>query len=1112
MKPFCSDYLKSVKEIHKGGHETEGSYYPSIQSLFEGFAEDEKGFADAKALLLPQQVDIGAPDLRIARGDRLVGYVEVKDPRRVKALVSLPDPDRKRFEKYQNAENMNIVLTNTLEFELYQDGKKIGETVFLANITASGIQKTTGGEEKLIDLLNRYFDFYLPEHYTPQKLAETLAKRARWLCDAVRDAREKGDQTLITFYEGFKKYLISTLEPDAFDDLMAQTIVFGLLASRYKAPDGKFNRDSAWRYVPPTIGILKKLFIHISTEELPESMEWVLGNLADILTVADVPQMFKDFYAGEADEDPIFYFYQRFLRVYDPEKSEQLGVYYTPEPVVSYIVRSVNLLLVKNFDRPNGLADEKPVEVLDPAGGTLGFLSFTAKEMAKNYSNQGSMKHWIKPRVLENLYGLEYMVAPYTLGHLKMSATLDELGAPMKPNERMKLYLTNTLEFHEMNQGQINLMDPVIKEISEEAMAAEKVKGRETPILVVIGNPPYHGHSANPSKQRQRVEEGEEYYPASKKPPIVEKGGKYFLDWDATEKKIDKWGYEISIPIVKTTAKKQKEVEAYTWIGRLIEDYKIHNGEWTEEKTDWINDDYVKFLRFAQWKVEQFGEGIVGFITGHGYLDNPTFVGMRLSLMQSFNEIYVLDLHGNTRKGEVSPDGSRDDNVFDIKNGVAIVFLMKKRGSVGCEVYHQDLWGLRQSADVDDPNTKYGWLRNHSIESTVWTRLDPLEPHYFFVPRDNTYYEDYRDFVSLRDIFRLENNGVVTGRDNLTMSWAAGEMWNRVCDLASSEPDVAREKYDLSKDAINWQIARAQADLKADGPVKEHIYPILYRPFDIRFTYYTGNSNAFYVSPSNKVMPHMVDHENLGFLFARPMSSKYEFSVLISSSIVDQCVVGNKSAGAGLSCIAPLYLYKPETKTKSSNLSQDLTKNLEEAYGEEPTPEQILYYVYAVLYSPVYREKFKVFLKSDFPKVPFTSDLATFEKMAELGEQLANLHLLKKISPNSRFEGKRKSDSLKIENIEWKEDRLYINPDQYFTSVPKEVWEYQIGGYQVLDKWLKERSNKKKRPDQSLWVKDGLDEVTTFCKIIEALRQTIEIQKEIDKLYPEIESNLIDRG
>lgn len=1109
MQPFCRDYLKSVKEIQKGGDETEGSYYPSVQSLFKSFAENELGISDAKALLLPQQVDIGAPDLRISRGDRLVGYVEVKDPRRVKTLVSLPDPDRKRFEKYQNAENMNIVLTNTLEFELYQDGKKIGETVFLANITASGIQKTVDGEEKLIDLLNRYFDFYLPQNYTPQRLAETLAKRARWLRDAVRDAKEKGDQTLITFYEGFRKYLISTLEPDAFDDLMAQTIIFGLLASRYKAPDGKFNRDSAWRYIPPTIGILKKLFIHISTEELPEAMEWVLGNLADILTVADVPKMFKDYYAGEADEDPIFYFYQRFLRVYEPEKSEQLGVYYTPEPVISFIVRSVNRLLTTDFDRPNGLADEKPVKVLDPAGGTLGFLSFVAKEMAKNYANQGSVQHWIKPRVLENLYGLEYMVAPYTLGHLKMSATLDELGAPMEPNERMKLYLTNTLEFHETNEGQINLMDPVIKEISEEAMAAEKVKGAETPILVVIGNPPYSGHSANPSKQRRQVEKGEVYYPASKKPPIAKKDGKYFLDWDATETKVIK-GVAQPVPLVKRVSTEQREVEEYTWIGRLIQDYRIENGTWTQEKTDFINDDYVKFLRFAQWKVDQLGEGVIGFITGHGYLDNPTFVGMRQSLMQSFNKVYVLDLHGNTRKKEVCPDGSKDESVFDIMNGTAIVFLVKKRGSVGCEVYHQDLWGVRQSVDVNDLNTKYGWLRNHDVESAGWTRLKPVEPHYVFVPRDATYYEEYREFPSVQDIFVVGNIGVVTGRDNLTMSWTPDEMWDRVRDFASIEPEVARVKYNLGKDAINWRVARAQEDLNADGPVEDHVYPILYRPFDTRFTYYTGNSNAFYVSPANLVMPHMTQCTNLGLVTSRMTKGETFRHAQITNSMTEVICMSSKTSNNGF--LFPLYLYDSTTREMRPNLSTGLLATLKDVYTREPTPEEVLYYVFAVLYSNMYREKYKEFLKSDFARVPFTSDRRTFGNVAKLGEKLANLHLLKDIHPVSRFTGKRQENSLVLEKIEWKKDMLFINDDQYFSDVPKEVWDYSIGGYQVLDKWLKERGNKKKRPDQSLWVKNALDEVSTFCKIIEALRQTIEVQKEIDKVYPEIESNLIDRG
>jgi hypothetical protein len=956
MKPFCKDYLKSIKGIRKGGHETEGSYYPIIQTLLDDFAK-EKGVKRFHSLVLPEQVaQMGAPDLRIEAGDSLIGYIEVKDPKRVSPLSALPKPDRERFEKYQKAPNMNIILTNAAEYRLYRNGKMILDPVSAFDLNDSKVVD----EDGLLRLLDTFLEYVLPEHYTPDKLAEALAGRTKWLYDAIKEAREAGDKNMAIFYEGFRTLLISTLTPDEFDDLFAQTITFGLLAARYKAGDEDFERNKAHSFIPPTIGILKSLFNYVSRTDMPDSMNWVVDDLAKVLKRADVPSMMKAYFKHEAAGDPIFYFYQKFLRVYEPKKSEQLGVYYTPEPVISYIVRSVNLILKRHFGRQGGLADEKPVKVLDPAGGTLGFLAEAMRVAFNEYPNQGSVENWGKPHVLENFYGFEFMMAPYVLGHLKMAFMFEELDCQLESDERIQYYLTNTLDLPKESRAgsQMHGYDPVIHEISEEAEEAAKVKRKDTPILVIIGNPPYSGHSQNPSKQRRVVEKGEDYYPANKKPPIVERDGKYILDWDAAEEKVVK-GVAQPVPMVKRTAKEQKEVDAFTWIGRLIQDYKIDNGRWLDERNPkWLDDDYVKFFRFAQWKTDQLGEGVIAFITNHGYIDNPTFRGMRQSLMRDFDEMYILDLHGSFRKKEVCPDGSRDENVFDIMNGVAIIFLVKTGEGKGCKVFHQELWGLR--------NTKYEWLKGNDVESTVWNELSPSEPTCFFMPRDESLEGTYREFWGIDEVFRINSVGIVTGKDELAIHWTRQENAELIASVVGISVDEFYSKYKVVKS----KIPRIQEELKAGGEGK--IISILCRPFDKRSICYVKKGGGLIERPRPDVMAHMIECENLGLLVCKHVSLLSWQHAFVTDSVEGNCSVSSKTKEREY--LFPLYLCNHATGDKEPNLLPNLQSNLKSTYKINPTPEQILYYVYAILYSNIPR-KVQAVSDSRLPEDSFSLDV-----------------------------------------------------------------------------------------------------------------------------------------
>ncbi|HRT95473.1 MAG TPA: N-6 DNA methylase, partial [Planctomycetota bacterium] len=511
----------------------------------------------------------------------------------------------------------NLLLTNFTEFRLYRNGQHI-QTVHAAspNIlndlhAAPPIERP----DELWALLDQFLDFTLPKATTADELATQLARRTRFLrqvlAQQLAQKDEPADGGLAGFYEAFKKFLIADLTHDQFADLYAQTITYGLFAARTRTT-AAFSRRSAYDHIPHTIGVLRDVFRFISLEELPPHIEWIVDDIAEVLARADASGVLNRYYREHQGADPIVYFYEPFLAQYNPEERERRGVYYTPPEVVSYIVRSVNQLLKDEFRLPDGLADPR-VTLLDPAAGTMSFVAKAAEvavnEFVAKYGT-GKREDFIRDHILRSFYAFELMMAPYAIGHLKMGFFLEELGHRLADDERVKFYLTNTLDMEELAQTEM----PFYRALSHESREAAKVK-KQQPILVILGNPPYSGHSCN---------QGD-------------------------------------------------------WIRRLIEDYKQVDGKPLGEKNPkWLQDDYVKFLRFAQWKIEQAGRGIVAMITNHSWLDNPTFRGMRQSLMRTFDDIYVLDLHGNTLKREACPDGSRDENVFDIRQGVAISFMIKK--------------------------------------------------------------------------------------------------------------------------------------------------------------------------------------------------------------------------------------------------------------------------------------------------------------------------------------------------------------------------------------------------------------------------------------------------
>jgi predicted helicase len=792
----------------------------------------------------------------------------------------------------------------------------------------------------------------------------------------------------------------------------------------------------AFDNIPRTIGILRDVFQFISLGDLPKQLEWIVDDISGVLAVADAGGILERFYHEGKGSDPIVHFYETFLAEYDPKERERRGVYYTPEPVVSYIVRSLHRLLKTKFDRSDGLASEG-VTLLDPAAGTMTFVARACQEAVREFEGKygsGGREGFIREHILKNYYAFELMMAPYAVGHLKISFFLEELGHRLSDDERFQFYLTNTLEMEELEQTYL----PGMASLAEESRLAGEVK-KQRPILVILGNPPYSGHSSNRGD----------------------------------------------------------------WILELIEDYKQLDGKPLGERNPkWLQDDYVKFLRFAQWKIEQAGQGLVGMITNHSYLDNPTFRGMRQSLMQTFDEMYVLDLHGNSLKRETCPDGSKDENVFDIRQGVAIAFFVKRnKGSQGlAKVHHANLWGLREA--------KYDRLLDHDVENTGWEEIHPKAEFHLFVPRDEATLERYNEFVRVTQIFPVHSVGIVTSRDRFVIDFDRETLKRRIRMFRDTRrPDeMVRKTFGL-KDKKGWALKERRNRVKEDEDWENKIVDCLYRPFDIRYIFYHPDVIE---RGREEVMRHMMG-ENVALITARSNKSPNPDHFFCSRFLVEtKC-----GESTTQSYTFPLYLDLSkedlfghlESDGRKPNLNSQVLAVLKVAYRQETAPEEIFHYIYAVLYAETYREKYAEFLKTDFPRVPFTTDFKLFQTLATLGKRLVDLHLLKSKDlddpPLARLQGQGDNRVARTKSkgflYEPKEERVYINKAQYFEPVPLELWEYQIGGYQVLAKWLKDRR------DRVL----SLEEIKTYCRIVTAIQRTIAVQEEIDALYPKAEAQIV---
>ncbi len=1125
---LISTYIKRIEQYHKMGNATEHTFRPALQDLLQGFD------AGITAMNEPKRVQRNAPDYVITRntgnGVFTVGYVEAKDI----VDVSLDKVEHgEQMGRYKRALE-NLLLTDYLEFRWFVKGEKQPLTARIASIQPNKSLLVNKDEVKKLETLLSSFLGRPFEHIRkPEELARRMARLTHIIRDTVEEvfAKKVASETLNGLFEAFKSVLLPELPIPQFADMFAQTLAYGLFAARYNHKGNKvFDRRDAAYEIPKTNPFLRKLFTMIAGPDFDEEpFIGYVNELTQVLELTDMDAVLADFGKRTRQEDPIVHFYETFLAQYDPKLRELRGVYYTPEPVVSYIVRSVDILLREQFDCPEGLADTATVLrsfpdeqgkmqtervprvlLLDPACGT-GTFSYSIidsiRETFRQSNNAGMWSSYVREHLLPRLFGFELLMAPYAVAHLKLGMQLAALDLPpnerkdwaydFATDERLGVYLTNTLE-QTLGTGRAKLLLGGF--ISDEANEAARVK-QDYPVMVIVGNPPYSGHSANKGKWINELLHG--------------------MD-DRTGKKIGNY-------------------------------FEVDGKPLGERNPKWLNDDYVKFIRFSQWRIEQTGYGILAFITNHGYLDNPTFRGMRQSLMQTFDDIYVLDLHGNAKKKERSPDGGNDKNVFDIQQGVAIGIFVKKQHKPSMSnlatVHHAHLWGDREVFEKVGQTQrlvsgKYHWLAENDISTTEWKAVEPQSPFYFFMPQDINLQEEYEAGWKTTEILPLNNVGVVTSRDKLVIDFDETVLYKRIDDFTnlSNSDDEVRERYLSSKDKLSVSLARKRL---RDTSWKNFLSKCLYRPFDVRTIIY---HDAVLERSRSDIMSHMFVGKNLGLITNRQVNGTFRH-ILCTDTSINDCTVSLETRER--SYLFPLYLY-PDSKQQTlldtqepstapggrrPNLSPafvaalaeklalrfvpDGRGDLQETFG----PEDVFAYMYAVFHAPTYRARYAEFLKIDFPRLPLTSDVALFRALCGLGQRLVALHLMEAYSKTVVPSFPVKGTGI-VEKVEYQEDtipvgtdlsrppgnmngdedvinrslqanqaqgRVYINKTQYFGGVPSDVWAFHVGGYQVCHKWLKDRKGR---------VLTFAD-VQHYQRIVGALAETISLMERVDEMIEE---------
>ena len=1054
-----TNYLKEVEQTHKSGIAREHAYRGFFQNLLHQILPEE-----IRATNEPARISCGSPDYVLTKKNIPVGYIEAKD-----LGVDLADKKhQEQLDRYRFS-LPKFIFTNYLDFHFYRDGNFV-TAISIAKISEENLVAISENFEQFESFIKSFATHISQSIKSPKNLAGMMAKKAKLLAIIIENALNSDEETqqnssLKEQMDAFKEILIHNIKPKEFADIYAQTIAYGMFAARLHDQSlSTFSRQEAADLIPKTNPFLRKLFQYVAGYDLDSRISWIVDDLAEIFRATDIAALLENFGKVTKRQDPIIHFYETFLSEYDPALRKSRGVWYTPEPVVNFIVRATDEILKSEFGLKDGLADTTKikkkidthlpdkrmvggykqdeiefhkVQILDPATGTGTFLTEVIKQIHQKFvGQQGIWSRYVDEHLIPRLNGFELLMASYAMAHLKLDLLLTETGykpaqETNKRDQRFKIFLTNSLE--EANPDETLPLLAFMRELTIEGLEASRVKN-ETPVMVILGNPPYSGISTNNGD----------------------------------------------------------------WISNLIENYKYVDGQHFGERKHWLGDDYVKFIRFGQHFIDKNGEGILAYINSHGFLGNPTFRGMRWSLLNSFDSIYVIDLHGNSKKKEITPTGEKDENVFDIQQGVSInIFVKNGKKKTGelAQVNHVDLWGNREG--------KYQTLAENSLKTLPFQTLECQAPFYFFCPKNFDEIGEYEKGFKVDELFTVNSTGIVTMGDSFTIANSKEELQNRLENFLSNEisEENLTNNFELGKNYAKWALGNKKS-LKID---ESKFIKLSYRPFDERWTYF---DNKLIWRWRIEVMQHFLAGENLGLITARSNKSDTCDHFYITKNI-SETKCGERTTQ---SAVFPLYLYNQQPESadllnhskpgRVPNINPEIIKEISTKLDLEFVPENeggeknfspidLLDYIYAALHSPNYREKYKEFLKIDFPRVPYPQSQNSFWQLVKFGGELRKIHLLESEVLKKLITSYPADGDNKVEKISYESGKVKINQSQYFEGVAPNVWEFFIGGYQPAQKWLKDRK------DKIL----GFAEILHYQKIIVALSETDRLMKEIDQVF-----------
>lgn len=1039
-------YLDGIIRKFKTGKTTEHSFRGDLQDFVE------RTVVGVQAINEPTRQKCGAPDYIIQKKNIPIGYIEAKDIDKNLDVVEKSE----QLDRYK-ASLDNLILTNYLEFRFFVNGEHV-DTVKVADIINGKIKVYEKEYQKLIDHIRNFCDYQGQTIKSPKQLANLMAQKAVMIRDVIINALECDCAgSLASQRNAFKQILLHDLTDHTFADMYAQTIAYGLFVARLNDTTlDDFTRQEARELVSKNNPFLRQLFDYISGANLDDNLVWIVDDLVEIFRAVDLNKLLRNYGRTTQMSDPFLHFYETFLESYDKVNKEKRGVYYTPQPVVKFIVSAVDSILKTEFNLSHGLADDTTikhtrtlyyekkkkkvkgetvyedvpvttdenvykVQILDPATGTGTFLAETIRKIYSYFVNQqGIWSQYVDNALIPRLNGFEIMMTPYVMCHLKLDLLLRETGyTTTKQTNRFNVYLTNALEKDETTKY------PLFDWLSDEARYAGMIKS-EKPIMVVLGNPPYSVSSCNKND----------------------------------------------------------------YIDELMEVYKQ---DLNERNIQPLSDDYIKFIRMGESFIEKNNEGILAYISNNSFLDGVIHRQMRKHLMQTFDKIYVLDLHGNAKKKETAPDGSKDENVFNIQQGVSINIFVKrgkKKPDEPAKVYHTELFGEREK--------KYEYLNGNDLTTAGYKELTPAEPYYFFVPKDFNVQADYNKGIKIDELFKLNKAGIATGRDDLFIDMDKETLIRKLHEVFECN-DILTSKYKL-KVTDTYKLCTT---IKTAKYSEEYFRNLLYRPFDTRYVYYDTRllQRARY-----DVMKQFFNH-NVGLILSRMVLGNYEWNdVFITKDITEKGIMAMRVSNTAP--IFPLYIYEDDLnqtsffdQSRKPNLNMDIVRELEQKLNLTFTPEKedktgtfapidILDYIYGVLHSNKYRNKYKEFLKIDFPRIPYPESSDYFFKIAELGKQLREIHLLESPIVNEFVTSYPVGGDNEVVKPEYKDNKVYINKTQYFDNVPEIAWNFYIGGYQPAQKWLKDRKGRIL----------SYEEVMHYQKIIVALTKIHEIMQVIDDI------------